>query len=252
MTQTVAIRITLITSFTLLLCNSIVWADDSVPADAKNRSVSVNISDTVATSTNEMSAEKKADKSASGKKQTSSETPQARPGERVTNPDHLILNPDTTLGGGEFNGPGINDYGYAGPGDMRTHLWNAHSKELIKNGITENKLMAMAVPEVQKWHNHFHGVEGSPEHPHDDHEQSDSSSLTEQSATTASPIYGGESVDGTIISGTIIYENSEYDNSGYPQPVYGESETFYEPGVIIQDSFPYEFETQMGSQIFIP
>ena len=58
------------------------------------------------------------------------------------------------------------DIGYKGPGDMRTHLWKDHSADLQRNGISHAKLMAMPMPLVQKWHNFFHGSEGSPEGQH--------------------------------------------------------------------------------------
>ena len=165
MTQALAIRTTLITSFALLLCTSIVSAQDRAQAIVESpgeilgeiRSVTVNESESFTTSTKLMPTENNAEESNQAKEQLGSAISQARPGERVSNPDHLILNPDTTLGGGLVSGTSAIDVGYAGPGDMRTHLWNGHSRELIANGITENKLMAMTVPEVQKWHNHFHG-----------------------------------------------------------------------------------------------
>ena len=59
-----------------------------------------------------------------------------------------------------------NDWGYEGPGDMKTHLWEGHSDDLQRNGISHAKLMAMPMPLVQKWHNFFHGSEGSPEGQH--------------------------------------------------------------------------------------
>ena len=199
--MTVAIRTTLITSFTILLCNSIVCAQDgSTPA----------------------------------KKQRSSAIEQARPGERVSNPDHLILNRDTTLGGGAVKITTLNDFGYEGPGDMRTHLWNGHARELIENGFTEHKVMAMTAAEAQKWHNHFHGAEGSPEHHEDDGEQSHLNTIVQQPTTPLSPTYANAPVYGTI-----VYGNSEYNHSGYPQSVNSQPGIVYEQGVIIQGSTPY-------------
>jgi len=55
------------------------------------------------------------------------------------------------------------DYGYAGPGDMRTHLWNDHSADLKANGVSQEKLMSMPMATVQKWHNFFHGTQGRPQ-----------------------------------------------------------------------------------------
>ena len=237
MTHAPAIRTTLMTSFTLLLCNSIVCAQDGIPTVVENGSVVVSESESIATSTNVILVEEVVDETNLAKKQTGSEVAQARPGERVSNPDHLILNFDTTLGGGEVRGTGPNDYGYMGPGDMRTHLWNGHSKELIENGITEYKLMAMAVPEVQKWHNHFHGVEGSPEHPHDDEEQGHLKTIVQQSPSAT--YYVDDQVHGT----------SAYENSGYLQSVYGQPEIIYEQGVIIQGTTAAGFEFQMQPTI---
>ncbi len=54
------------------------------------------------------------------------------------------------------------DYGYDGPGDMRTHLWNDHSSEMKQHGISHDQVMAMPMEKVQKWHNFFHGSEGKP------------------------------------------------------------------------------------------
>ena len=59
-------------------------------------------------------------------------------------------------------GFGPNDVGYIGPGDMRTHLWNDHSSDLLANGITNATLMSMPMAKVQKWHNFFHGTEDQP------------------------------------------------------------------------------------------
>jgi len=55
------------------------------------------------------------------------------------------------------------DYGYAGPGDMRTHLWAAHRNELQANGVSQAQLNSMPMATVQKWHNFFHGSEGKPQ-----------------------------------------------------------------------------------------
>ncbi len=55
------------------------------------------------------------------------------------------------------------DYGYEGPGDMRTHLWNDHSDDLMANGVSRSQLDMMSMETVQKWHNFFHGSEGRPE-----------------------------------------------------------------------------------------
>ena len=244
MTHAIAIRISFITSLTLLLCSSIVCAQDDVTAIVGDLSVPASESESMAKSTDKLSAEKSVDKSDSSEKQPSSETKQARPGERVTNPDHDILNSDTKLGGVEIKGEKLTDYGYLGPGDMRTHLWNGHSNELIENGITENKLMAMSVPEVQKWHNHFHGVDGSPEHDHVDGEHNDHETIAEQPVTNPSPIYADESGEGTI-----VYESSVYDDSGYSQPMYGEPENVYGGGVVVGESSVYGFETPMEPMI---
>ena len=54
-------------------------------------------------------------------------------------------------------------YGYSGPGDMRTHLWNDHADDLKANGISEEQLNSMPMETVQKWHNFFHGTQGKPE-----------------------------------------------------------------------------------------
>ena len=242
MTQASAIRITFIFSLMLLLCDSIVCAEEGFTALSQNRPVPVKESESTKMPADVKSAEKDVVKLDTQKKQPDSEKSeiaQARPGERVTNPDHAILNPDTTLGGVAVNGTGINDFGYLGPGDMRTHLWNAHSKELIENGITENKLMAMTQPEVQKWHNHFHGAEGSPEH--DDHDNSDT--IDGQTKTPQSSTYD----DDPFGEATTVDGNYEYSNSGYPDVVYGESEIIYDQGVIIGESMPYQYETPMES-----
>ena len=74
----------------------------------------------------------------------------------------------TQLGQGQFTqGPGgmliSKDYGYAGPGDMRTHLWAAHRNELQANGVSQAQLNSMPMSTVQKWHNFFHGSEGRPQ-----------------------------------------------------------------------------------------
>ena len=55
------------------------------------------------------------------------------------------------------------NYGYEGPGDMRTHLWNDHGDELKANGVSEEQLNSMSMETVQKWHNFFHGTEGRPQ-----------------------------------------------------------------------------------------
>jgi len=55
------------------------------------------------------------------------------------------------------------NYGYAGPGDMRTHLWNDHKSELEANGVSQSQLNSMSMATVQKWHNFFHGSGGRPE-----------------------------------------------------------------------------------------
>ena len=55
------------------------------------------------------------------------------------------------------------NYGYSGPGDMRTHLWNDHADDLKANGISEEQLNSMPMEIVQKWHNFFHGTQGKPE-----------------------------------------------------------------------------------------
>ena len=237
MTQVVAIRTALITSFTLLLCNSIVCAQEGFPTV---------VGESNATPAAVSSAEKNVDKSNPAQTQLDSAIPQARPGERVSNPDHLILNSDTTLGGGETEITSLNDFSYLGPGDMRTHLWNGHSRELTENGFTENKVMAMTATEAQKWHNHFHGAEGSPEHSDDDGEQIHLDTiiqLVQQPTMPLSPTYANAPIDGTI-----VYGNPEYDDSGYPQSVYAQPGIVYEQGVIIDGSIPYGFEgvqTQM-------
>ena len=242
MTQAVAIRTSL---FTLLLCNSIVNAQDVVPTVVENPSVPVVESESIATPIEVLSVEKNAiesnpTKKQPGSKQLGSEFPQARPGERVTNPAHEILNLDTKLGGVEIKGEKFTDFGYLGPGDMRTHLWNAHSKELIENGITEFKLMAMTAPEVQKWHNYFHGVEGSPEHPHDDHDQNDT--IVQPSTMPLSPTYVYDPVYGTVIDGSYGYYPE------FPQSVIGQPGIVYEQGVIIQESTPGQMQPTILNQ----
>ena len=65
----------------------------------------------------------------------------------------------------EFGGlPVIVDpnYGYKGPGDMRTHLWNDHHSEMSDNGFTEAQVLSMSLDTAQKWHNYFHGTQGLP------------------------------------------------------------------------------------------
>ena len=54
------------------------------------------------------------------------------------------------------------NYGYSGPGDMRTHLWNDHANDLKANGVSRAQLDSMSMASVQKWHNFFHGTEGRP------------------------------------------------------------------------------------------
>lgn len=54
------------------------------------------------------------------------------------------------------------NYGYAGPGDMRTHLWNDHASDLRANGVSRDRLNSMSMATVQKWHNFFHGAQGRP------------------------------------------------------------------------------------------
>jgi len=54
------------------------------------------------------------------------------------------------------------NYGYSGPGDMRTHLWKDHASDLQANGVSLAKLKSMSMESVQKWHNFFHGTEGRP------------------------------------------------------------------------------------------
>ena len=203
MTHVATIRTTLFTSLALLVCNSIVFAQDDVPAALENQSVPVIESEPILTSPDVMPAAPEVDQVNLAEKQPGSDVNQARPGERVTNPAHEILNLDTKLGGVEIKGTKFTDFGYLGPGDMRTHLWNAHSTELIENGITEHKLMAMTVPEVQEWHNRFHGAEASADHPHEDGELGGQDAIAQQ-PMTSSPIYG----DGTIVyeDGTIVYE----------------------------------------------
>lgn len=132
---------------------------------------------------------------------------------------------------------------------MRTHLWNGHSNELIENGITEHKLMAMTKPEVQQWHNYFHGVEGSPDDHLDDDEQSRAITFVEQTTMPLSPNYVGEPVDETIDYEMIVDGHYEYDNSAYSQSGYGQSEFIYEQGIIIEGATSYEFETQIQPTI---
>ena len=55
------------------------------------------------------------------------------------------------------------DYGYKGPGDMRTHLWKDHGEDLKANGVSKDQLEAMSMETVQKWHNFFHGTQGRPQ-----------------------------------------------------------------------------------------
>ena len=126
MTHLLALRTTLLTSFTLLLCSSIVGAQDSDAIADENRAVLLDELNSIATSINELSVEKKVDEPSEAKpseaepgqakpsqatKQPDSTMPQARPGERVTNPDHEILNSDTKLGGVAITGSSPTDYG---------------------------------------------------------------------------------------------------------------------------------------------
>ena len=244
MTQAVTIRTTLVISFTLLLCNSIAYAQDGVTTAVEDHAMPVIESEPIETPTNVMPVGKKVDNSNQAVTQPGSSIPQASPGERVTNPAHAILNLDTKLGGVEIKGTKPTDFGYLGPGDMRTHLWNAHSKELIDNGITEFKLMAMTVPEVQKWHNFFHGVEGSPDHPHDDDEHDPSGTIVQQSMMPSVPMYVEDPIHGAIIYENFGYYNSEFSPSEFSQPG-----IIYQPGVIIEESSPYGFETQVQPMI---
>ena len=55
-----------------------------------------------------------------------------------------------------------NDYGYEGPGDMRTHLWNDHKQEMMAYGFVRAQVESMSPETAQKWHNFFHGTEGLP------------------------------------------------------------------------------------------
>ena len=248
MTNSIAIRTTLTISFTLLLCNSIVQAQDDVPAVVENQTApTAKQVESLVPSTNVISTEKAVDKLQRAAKKPNPALPQVQPGERVTNPDHLILNLDTTLGGIEVKGTKPIDYGYKGPGDMRTHLWNAHSSELIANGITENRIMAMTVPEVQQWHNFFHGVEGSPEHHDDDDHASHASTIVQPTTGPASSFYFDE-----LGNQIFIFENSEYVDPGFPQPEFEQPEIIYEGGFIIQGPASYEFETEMQQTILNP
>ena len=248
MTQSATIRTSLIASIILLSSNSIAGAQVGlpvgVPVVVKNRLVPIIESESIAKPTKVMSATQSVDKSSGVKKEQGAAIPQARPGERVTNPAHGILNLDTTLGGVEVKGTKPTDYGYLGPGDMRTHLWNAHSQELIANGITEYKIMAMTVPEVQQWHNYFHGVEGSPEHPHDDDEQNHLDTSVQQPMMVPSPAYGDASIQGSN-----RYEDSGYYHLEYPQSVYNQPGIIYQQGEIVQEFSPSGFETQMQPMI---
>ena len=54
------------------------------------------------------------------------------------------------------------DVDYAGPGDMRTHLWNDHKQEMEAYGFTRAQVESMSLQTAQKWHNFFHGSEGLP------------------------------------------------------------------------------------------
>lgn len=228
---------TLTTSLALLWCSSHVSAQESVATIVGTLTAMDSQPEPVAPSTNVTSPQKSANQSSPANKRPTARLPQARPGERVTNPEHGILNPDTKLGGVVVNGPNPNDYGYLGPGDMRTHLWNGHSSELIENGITENKLMAMTVPEVQKWHNYFHGAQSHPDH-HDDHDHAHAqvNTIIHQPEVLSTP-----SMIGGPAQGTIVYENSEYGNSVHPQFFNAQPEIIYEQGVIIEGSTSYDF-----------
>lgn len=55
------------------------------------------------------------------------------------------------------------NFGYSGPGDMRTHLWNDHAADLRANGVSQGQLMSMSMATVQRWHNYFHGSQGRPQ-----------------------------------------------------------------------------------------
>ena len=55
------------------------------------------------------------------------------------------------------------NFGYDGPGDMRTHLWNDHANDLRANGVSRAQLNSMSMATVQKWHNYFHGSQGRPQ-----------------------------------------------------------------------------------------
>jgi hypothetical protein len=71
----------------------------------------------------------------------------------------------TIDGYGQFAGPDVivsPDYGYSGPGDMRTHLWNDHQGEMSANGWTQAQVETMSLATAQKWHNYFHGTQGLP------------------------------------------------------------------------------------------
>ena len=251
MTQTIFIRTSSTALFSLLLCSSIVLAKDGAATagenPVENRSVSDVEPESIAAVTTAMPVEHNVQQLTPAEKQSNATTPQARPGERVTNPDHLILNSDTTLGGVEVKGPKLNDFGYLGPGDMRTHLWNGHANELIANGITEHKLMAMTVPEVQQWHNYFHGAEGSPEQHHDDGEQSHLVTIVEQPAMLQSPNYVGDSVHETN-----FHENSGFNDAGYPQLADGEAEMIDEKEFVIQGTMIYESKNPMESNLLNP
>lgn len=237
MTKALATSTTLMTFFTLLGCNALVFAQESVTTIIGTMTVMENDSEPLAPPTHLKSAQTNVDQSGPAVLPPRVTMPEARPGERVTNPEHGILNPDTKLGGVVVNGPNPNDYGYLGPGDMRTHLWNGHSSELIENGITENKLMAMTVPEVQKWHNYFHGAQSHPDH-HDDHDHAHAqvNTIIHQPEVLSTP-----SMIGGPAQGTIVYENSEYGNSVHPQFFNAQPEIIYEQGVIIEGSTSYDF-----------
>lgn len=71
------------------------------------------------------------------------------------------------INGSVFSGQGVTGYnasdiGYDGPGDMRTHLWEAHAHDLRANGVSHGLLMSMPMSTVQQWHNFFHGTQGRP------------------------------------------------------------------------------------------
>lgn len=247
MTKALTLLNRLIICLALTCCIPPASAQEAGPTLNGTVTVVFNESKPIATSTNFKTkpTHDSGEQVSSSKTQPAPKSPQSRPGERVTNPEHLILNSDTKLGGVAVNGPNPNDHGYLGPGDMRTHLWNGHSRELIQNGITENKLMAMMQPEVQKWHNYFHHAGGHPEHDshpnhisHADHNYQQPlphhGSLGQQPAPTTSPIYFDQPAEGII-----VYGNSQFDQlPHYDHSVYA-PETIAPQGVIIEGSTFY-------------